>query len=201
MRKIVALFAVVVVAVVLMAAPSGAVKAGQFCKKVELGLVVTADNGAWVRCSYVNGFYRWVATSSPPPTTTTTRPPSTPTTTVVPRVPTQSQKDSVLRLYWAYFLRDPDASGLNYWATILAGGRPLAAISEQFAKSSEFQRRYGSLTNAQFVDLIYDNLFDRNPDPAGAAYWTGALNKGRTRGAVMIGFSESAEFRRITGTT
>lgn len=36
------------------------VLAGQFCKKADLGKVVTADNGKTVKCSYVDGYHRWV---------------------------------------------------------------------------------------------------------------------------------------------
>ena len=56
--------------------------------------------------------------------------------------------------------------------------------------------------DAAFVDLVYRNVLARPPDPAGRAHWAGGLDSGRlTRGGVMIGFSESAEFVRKTGTT
>lgn len=101
------------------------------------------------------------------------------------------------RLYRAYFLRIPDPSGLDYWATSRRNGRTLASISQQFSRSSEFSRRYGQLTNAQFIDKIYDNVFDRPPDPSGRAFYLARLNDGRwSRGEVVLQFSESSEHER-----
>jgi hypothetical protein len=106
------------------------------------------------------------------------------------------------RLYKAYFLRLPDPSGLDYWARSRRNGRTLASISQQFARSSEFQRRYGALTNAAFIDTIYQNVFDRAPDPEGRDFYLRRLNDGRwTRGQVVLQFSESSEYeRKMRGT-
>ena len=47
------------------------------------------------------------------------------------------------------------------------------------------------------MKLIYPNIFGRQPDPSGLTYWTGQLDaKTKTRGDVMVGFSESSEGRR-----
>ena len=81
-----------------------------------------------------------------------------------------------------------------------ANGKSLASIADFFAKSNEFQERYGSLDSAGFVELIYKNVLDRKPDTAGRSHWIGVLDGGRPRGAVMIGFSESPEFIEKTGT-
>lgn len=114
---------------------------------------------------------------------------------------TQAQRDSVLRLYRAYFLRAPDSAGLAYWAEQYASGRrSLASISEFFARSDEFRARYGSLSDAEFVRLVYLNVLGRLPDSQGQSHWTGVLRRGSSRGLIMLGFSESAEFQRKTGT-
>jgi lysophospholipase L1-like esterase len=106
------------------------------------------------------------------------------------------------RLYKAYFLRLPDPSGLDYWARSRRGGRTLASISQQFSRSSEFDRRYGKLTNAAFIDTIYKNVFDRAPDPSGRAFYLRRLDDGRwSRGQVVLQFSESSEYeRKMRGT-
>lgn len=109
-----------------------------------------------------------------------------------------SDARSLDRLYRAYFLRDPDAGGYAYWQRALSAGRSLAAVSEDFARSSEFQMRYGRLSNADFVTLVYHNVLGRAPDPMGHSTWTTALDRGRTRGAVMIGFADSEEYKRRT---
>ncbi len=106
----------------------------------------------------------------------------------------------VVRLYRAFFLRDPDAAGLAYWSGLARSGVSLDTIAGAFAQSSEFTNRYGALDNAAFVNLVYSNVLGRSPDAGGAAYWTGLLNAGVSRGTAMVGFSESAEFVRSTGT-
>jgi hypothetical protein len=106
----------------------------------------------------------------------------------------------VARLYFAYFLRIPDYAGLDFWIGYYRAGNSLDAISDFFAGSAEFQSRYGSLDNAGFVNLVYQNVLGRAPDPGGFAFWKGQLDSGqRTRGQVMLGFSESEEFRALIG--
>ena len=105
----------------------------------------------------------------------------------------------VHRLYRAYFLRDPDLGGRNYWTQQRAAGISLIVVSDSFAESQEFITTYGATTNEQFVDLVYRNVLGRTPDAGGRAYWIGQLNAGVTRGEVMIGFSESTEFVNIIG--
>lgn len=113
---------------------------------------------------------------------------------------TLQQKDSIFRLYQAYFLRAPDAGGWAHWANTYVKGGSLVNISNVFAGSSEFKNRYGELSNAGFINLIYKNVFYRQADPPGARYWTSVLDGGRSRGLVMIGFSESPEFIKLTAT-
>jgi secreted trypsin-like serine protease len=113
----------------------------------------------------------------------------------------QARTAAVTRLYRAFFLRDPDTSGLTYWWKKINGGTGLSSIASVFSQSSEFNNRYGSLNNGQYVDLVYQNVLGRAPDAGGRAYWKGQLDKGtRTRGGVMIGFSESNEYKRTTKT-
>ena len=104
----------------------------------------------------------------------------------------------VTRLYNAYFLRLPDTTGLDYWVGRSRGGTSLRTISQSFAASPEFTRLYGSLNNADFVRLVYRNVLGRTPDTKGLNHWVGQLDKGTSRGAVMIGFSESAEYKGTT---
>ncbi len=105
------------------------------------------------------------------------------------------------RLYRAYFQRDSDVGGSCFWVRRLAGGVPLTSVSDSFASSAEFQATYGSLSNRAFVELVYQNVLGRPGEASGIDFWTGELDAGRrTRGEVMVGFSESVEFIIRTGT-
>jgi hypothetical protein len=100
----------------------------------------------------------------------------------------------LVRLYLAYFKRPPDPDGFAYWQRQLDAGRGLVNAALKFAQSSEFTRTYGSLSNGDFIDLVYLNVLGREPDPTGRAFWLTRLdNKTKNRGEVMINFSESSE--------
>jgi acetyl esterase/lipase len=114
--------------------------------------------------------------------------------------PSPQVSGAITRLYGTAFRRAPDENGQAYWTRLYLRGRSLSAIAGQFAASSEFVSTYGRLGNGDFVAQLYRNVLDREPDPSGHAYWANMLDSGRTRGWVMIGFSQSAEMRAKTQT-
>ncbi len=75
---------------------------------------------------------------------------------------------------------------------------PLIDIAAAFASAAEFQQRYGSVTNEQFIDQMYRFCLDRTPDAGGMAYWVNQLNTGTTRAQMLLNFSESAEHVALT---
>ena len=84
------------------------------------------------------------------------------------------------------------------WASSAAGS-PLDVIAQNFSNSPEFTTRYGSLTNDQYINLVYQNVLGRAPDPDGYNFYFTRLQNGTmTRGQMMIGFSESPEFQQLT---
>jgi hypothetical protein len=104
--------------------------------------------------------------------------------------------DPVTRLYYSFFRRPPDSGGLGLWSSRERSGMSLGAIANSFAASREFKDTYGELSNRQFVDLAYRNVLGRAGDPAGIKSWTAQLDSHeKTRGAVMLGFSESTEHK------
>jgi hypothetical protein len=106
------------------------------------------------------------------------------------------QVEPVIRLYYAAFARMPDHGGLQNWSNALrAGVLTLTGAAGQFASSTEFLLRYGSLNNTQYVQQLYRNVLGREADTAGLADWVGQLDAGASRGAILVGFSESDEFK------
>lgn len=106
--------------------------------------------------------------------------------------------DDVYRLYQATLDRDPDPAGLRNWTTVLANGRDYSAVVAGFVESAEFRSRFGALDDTGFVTLLYRNVLDRAPDPAGLADWLAKLAGGASRATVVAGFAQSAEFVAAT---
>lgn len=118
---------------------------------------------------------------------------------------TNSDEAAIVRLYYGIFNRAPDKSGLDYWTNRLTRTdkyrKTLAEIARQFMGSGEFKRKYGTLTNQQFVNAMYPQVFGRSPDAGGLAYWTNKLNKGAiSRHSMMASFVQSSEMKRTFST-
>ncbi|MEZ5178221.1 MAG: DUF4214 domain-containing protein [Acidimicrobiales bacterium] len=101
------------------------------------------------------------------------------------------------RLYSAYFRRDPELAGLQFWSSKIQSGTSIRTVSAGFADSSEFRNTYGTLDDTEFVNLVYRNVLGRKPDAGGLRFWVAQLRTGRnSRAGVMAGFSESSEHVR-----
>jgi hypothetical protein len=105
---------------------------------------------------------------------------------------------AIVRHYSAYFDRDPDTAGLRYWFNMFRSRHGISTMSAAFSESAEFRDTYGTLTNGQFVDLIYRNVLHRAPDAEGRAYWISFLDRGSHRWSIMTVFAESAENQAAT---
>lgn len=113
----------------------------------------------------------------------------------------------VLRLYFAFFDRNPDAGGARYWILdIYDAGNSLDVIADNFAVSEEFNNTYGNTTNREFLQVVYANVLGREFDQAGFDYWLDTLegtnysgaNAARakiSRGAVVRWITASNEFK------
>jgi hypothetical protein len=90
---------------------------------------------------------------------------------------------------------------MTYWAGKHRNGTSLNSISQEFAGSSEFQTKYRALSNRAFVTRIYTDVLGRAADTAGVNYWAAKLDsKAKTRGQVMVSFSESNEYKNKMAT-
>ncbi len=94
-------------------------------------------------------------------------------------------KEAVAKLYVATFDRAPDAAGLKYW--VEDSGLTINQIAESFFAQDETKEKYpDTLTDATFVETIYNNLFNRDADANGLVYWTNELESGNISRADMI---------------
>ncbi|MEY4977530.1 MAG: hypothetical protein RIQ97_2725, partial [Pseudomonadota bacterium] len=91
----------------------------------------------------------------------------------------QDQLEKLTDLYLAFYGRAPDVGGLAYWQERnLEEGRDFRLISQDFAWARETERLFPQgASNEAFITAIYQNCFNRAPDPAGLAYWAEVLQE------------------------
>ncbi|NNF56145.1 MAG: DUF4214 domain-containing protein [Acidimicrobiales bacterium] len=113
----------------------------------------------------------------------------------------------VLRLYQAYFDRQPDLAGAKYWLGVRRQGHRQLAIAKFMAASQEFANNYQSVSDEVYLTRVYQNMLGRDADESGYNYWLDAVrgtnefggNPNRTdlsRGEVVFYVTAGQEFIR-----
>ena len=82
--------------------------------------------------------------------------------------------DNLYKAYLAYFGRPPDPTGLSAFSS----ATELSVISA-FSASRESRDLLSGTSISTQVNSIYRNLFGRDAEPAGLAYWVNEVNSGR----------------------
>ena len=96
-------------------------------------------------------------------------------------------------IYVALFGRPADPAGLAYFNAQTNNGANLTAIGD-LASTAEYQARFDGLNNVQIVTRIYQELFGRDPDAAGLAFFVAALNSGtQTINTIAINILDGAQ--------
>lgn len=113
-------------------------------------------------------------------------PPPTSLEELVNRPDFISAHADILRLYQAFFSRDPDVGGAQYWINQYRGGQSVRRIADRFTGTPEFEGLYAGTTNAEYVERVYQNILGRGPDQAGRTYWVGQLDSGMGRGEMVV---------------
>ncbi len=107
----------------------------------------------------------------------------------------QTKHGDVLRLYQAFFDREPDVSGARYWIDINTQGQSLDQIADYFTLSDEFANNYAGTTNREYLAAVYENVLGREYDQDGFDYWLELLDDGElTRGGVVRWIAANTEF-------
>ncbi len=99
-----------------------------------------------------------------------------------------------LRLYWAFFNREPDIAGAKYWIGMSRTGMTLDEMAYNFARSVEFQRTYGSVSDHEFLGIVYRNVLGRHYDTTGFNYWLAVIHAGLPRSGAVRWIAANAEF-------
>ncbi len=122
--------------------------------------------------------------------------------------------DVVQKIYVGYFGRPADPAGLAFFANrLLALGAPttvqgisdayrsnpdVRAVVDVFGTSQESADLYPG-TNSVFMDAVYRNLFSRQADIDGKAFWVSAIDAGLvTRGDAAVSVMAGAQNEDIT---
>ena len=81
------------------------------------------------------------------------------------------------KLYLAAFLRAAELEGMNYWSNqVLVEGKSYEYVGGVIFSLPSVTDIYPLvLSDKDFVSLIYHNVFGRDGDDEGVAYWTGEL--------------------------
>lgn len=101
-------------------------------------------------------------------------------------------RESIAELFIAFFDRAPAAEGLDYWLN--DSGLELEQISESFFDQVETQTRYpDTMSDSDFVNQIFLNVFDRPAQPDGLTYWVDELQSGSiTRSNMVLAIANGA---------
>ena len=106
----------------------------------------------------------------------------------------------ISRIYNKILDREPDTDGMTYYNDLLVNNSLTGAqIGYNFIFSEEFTDR--SLSNGDYVEVLYNTFMDRSSDADGKAYWVNFLDNGVSREFVFKGFVESSEYTGICSET
>lgn len=111
-----------------------------------------------------------------------------------------STHGDVLRLYRAFFDREPELGGAQYWLDVRDQGQSLENIAEYFTLSDEFANNYAGTDNVTYLERVYPNVLGRDYDQAGFDYWLDLLQGTNVSGQNPDGaaISRGAVVRWIT---
>ena len=100
----------------------------------------------------------------------------------------------VAAVYQDVLGRTPDASGLDYWTTMLDSGAAVSSVANEIAHSDEYY--------AAFVIVpAYSKLLGRSADDAGVKHWTALMQSGLTDQQLEADLVSSDEFFKAAGGT
>ena len=99
---------------------------------------------------------------------------------------TAAEINEIIKLYVGYYNRAPDPEGLNFWIAAFDGGFSLDEMAVDFSTQAETLQNYPFFLNpspsdedyGSFIDSVYGNLFNRDPDAPGRAFWVEKLGSG-----------------------
>jgi len=112
----------------------------------------------------------------------------------------QAGAGAIARLYFGSLNRLPDATGMTFWMDQQKAGSTIEQIANVFAASSEFTVLNSGLTDSAFVQKQYQTILGRAATTQEQTDWGTQLSAGANRGVVVLGLTESAEYKLTSDT-
>ena len=117
-------------------------------------------------------------------------------------IPSESAAE-IAGFYDTAFKHAPDAAGLiarvssltdmSFSAVVVPLNVRMGIIAEGLAQSAEFTKLYANVTDADFIQMLYQNALARGPTPGEAADLRQQLSAGANRGTVLYEISGKPE--------
>jgi Ca2+-binding RTX toxin-like protein len=104
----------------------------------------------------------------------------------------QANVQRLIELYVAFFNRVPDADGLAYWISEMAGGKPMSQIAEVFYGAGVYFSHLtgfsATMSNTDFINVVYKNVLGRSDgaDSGGLEYWNAELVSGKANRGTLV---------------
>ena len=106
---------------------------------------------------------------------------------------TLASLEAVQKAYIAYYGRPADPAGLEYWAG-RADAEGMEAIIDAFGNSAEANELFGGMSTTAMLNTLYNQIFGRDADPEGLAYYTAELDAGRmTPASIALNIIDGAQ--------
>lgn len=106
---------------------------------------------------------------------------------------TLASLEAVQKAYIAYYGRPADPAGLEYWAG-RADAEGMEAIIDAFGNSAEANELFGGMSTADMLNTLYNQIFGRDADPEGLAFYTAELDAGRmTPASIALNIIDGAQ--------
>lgn len=87
-------------------------------------------------------------------------------------------------VFVALLNRAPALAGMQHYTAQLDGGVELASVCDSVLGTDEGRSKIGVLSDAQYVQLLFNNVLGRAAAAGGLTFYTGELSAGATRGHV-----------------
>ncbi len=91
---------------------------------------------------------------------------------------TQASLDTAQEFYIAYIGIPADVAGLDYWGLFFEYTDDLTTPISDFGNYVGYVIEYGELDNDTLINSLYQQLFNRDADPGGLAFYVGRLESG-----------------------